>query len=70
MVVVRVAYFARVRYGWFLVLRRFLEFNTKVYVGNTARNQCFLLTHEQKTLFFFCHARTIDVMEENQKHTM
>ena len=52
MVVVRVAYFARVRYGWFLVLRRFLEFNTKVYVGNTAQNECFLLMGEHFSLFF------------------
>jgi hypothetical protein len=27
-----------------------LQFNTKVYIGNTAQNQCFLLMGEQKTL--------------------
>ncbi len=38
---------------WFLVVRRFLELNTKVYVGNTPRNQCFLLMGKRFSDFFW-----------------
>jgi hypothetical protein len=44
-----------------MVLRRFLEFNTKVYVGNTARNQCFLLMGERISEIFW--PRPNDIIE-------